>query len=166
MSEMIQIVREILDKHGYCESGNKQGLFFNKVDDSTVVYCDLRKAGRPNFYGFINNSDAIDKVSLDEMVSKVKQELSSIGIVPLHTFDQDKQEGTGIMNPPKASDKDAEDDSEEEPTKAEQFQTQKRLLTGPHCEGCYSVAYVKCPHCGENVCKVCGGKIVESEDSQ
>ena len=126
-----QIVYDKLHDHGFTESNHKPGLYFKKLDDTATLYADTRK-GVVQFYGFINNTERLPDPVIKRHTQRLSLELTAIGMAPLESFE------TGYSS------------KEKEP--AGQISL--------HCEDCYSVAYVSCPHCHGQVCKVCGGKII------
>ena len=140
-----QLIRDKLSEHGFLESTNKPGLFFHEVEEGTMIFCDLRKGGTPQFYGYINKDEEMSKELVDKFAVRVKQSLAAIGCASLDTFD-DK---LPLKRDPKLPD--ATIVPGKEPTKAEPV--------GQHCMNCKSVSWTECHNCGENMCKVCGGRI-------
>lgn len=128
-----QTMRNKLYEHDFLESGSKPGLFFRKVGEDTMLFCDFRKNGTPKFYGFVGKSDPLPKEVVDKFTARVRQALSSIGCSELEVFDgKTPEEAKAALN------------------KA--------------CEKCFSMNWLDCPHCGEKVCRQCGGAIVDREE--
>ena len=86
-----QLVRDKLSEHGFLESTNKPGLFFHQVEKGTTIFCDLRKGGAPQFYGYINKDEEMSKELVDKFAIRVKQSLAAIGCASLDTFDSSKE---------------------------------------------------------------------------